>query len=296
MFDAVSEMLAGSPHLHLRHRVGKGPCVLYIHGATFPCALAIGYRFADGRSWEDALAEAGFDVWGLDFAGYGGSERPASLRFGDAEDAVGQIARTIAYIRAVRGGARVNIVAHSWGTIPASMAAARDPEAIERLALFGPILLRDGVEDAAPAAAWRLITVEEQRQRFDRDTPAGVSSILAEPDLRRWGEVWLATDPSAATRTPHAVCVPTGPQRDIAAIWSSRALYDPAAIAAPTLIVRGAWDSLCTDADVARFITASGNRPRMDVKLPDGGHLMHLEIGRERLWRVVNTFIDGGLA
>jgi pimeloyl-ACP methyl ester carboxylesterase len=46
--------------------------VLYLHGATFPSALSIAFRFA-GRSWRDALCEAGFDVWALDFLGFGGS-------------------------------------------------------------------------------------------------------------------------------------------------------------------------------------------------------------------------------
>ena len=35
--------------------------VLYVHGATFPSALSIAHRF-DGKSWRDALCEAGFDV------------------------------------------------------------------------------------------------------------------------------------------------------------------------------------------------------------------------------------------
>src|SRR5215469_13435255 len=48
--------------------------VLYVHGATFPSALSIAHRF-DGRSWRDALIEAGFDVWGLDFHGFGHSDR-----------------------------------------------------------------------------------------------------------------------------------------------------------------------------------------------------------------------------
>src|SRR6202161_335492 len=43
--------------------------VLYVHGATFPSALSIAYRF-DGRSWRDELCHAGFDVWGLDFYGF----------------------------------------------------------------------------------------------------------------------------------------------------------------------------------------------------------------------------------
>src|SRR5215469_9149720 len=48
--------------------------VLYVHGATFPSALSIAHRF-DGKSWRDALNEAGFDVWGLDFYGFGHSGR-----------------------------------------------------------------------------------------------------------------------------------------------------------------------------------------------------------------------------
>src|ERR1700730_3462731 len=48
--------------------------VIYVHGATFPSALSIAHRF-DGRSWRDALCDAGFDVWGLDFYGFGHSDR-----------------------------------------------------------------------------------------------------------------------------------------------------------------------------------------------------------------------------
>jgi pimeloyl-ACP methyl ester carboxylesterase len=48
--------------------------VVYVHGATFPSALSIAHRF-DGYSWRDALCDAGFDVWGFDFLGYGYSDR-----------------------------------------------------------------------------------------------------------------------------------------------------------------------------------------------------------------------------
>jgi len=48
--------------------------VLYVHGATFPSAVSVAHRF-DGKSWRDALGEAGFDVWGLDFYGFGHSDR-----------------------------------------------------------------------------------------------------------------------------------------------------------------------------------------------------------------------------
>src|ERR1700691_2130183 len=47
--------------------------VLYVPRATFPSALSIAHRF-DGRSWRDALCDAGFSVWGLDFYGFGHSD------------------------------------------------------------------------------------------------------------------------------------------------------------------------------------------------------------------------------
>ena len=71
MPEAEVFKLAGEPALQLRRLAAAGPPVLYVHGATFPAALSVGYRFADGISWEDSLQAAGFDVWSFDFAGFG---------------------------------------------------------------------------------------------------------------------------------------------------------------------------------------------------------------------------------
>ena len=60
-------------HLPPLERASPQRVVLYVHGATFPSALSIAHRF-DGRSWRDELCAAGFDVWGLDFHGYGHSD------------------------------------------------------------------------------------------------------------------------------------------------------------------------------------------------------------------------------
>src|SRR5205823_1723019 len=53
---------------------GEVRVLLYVHGATFPSALSIAHRF-HGYSWRDALCDAGFDVWGLDFHGFGSSDQ-----------------------------------------------------------------------------------------------------------------------------------------------------------------------------------------------------------------------------
>ena len=69
---------AEEPALLVRRLANTGDAVLYVHGATFPSSLSVGYRFAD-RSWMDDLAAAGFDIWAFDFAGFGGSDRPREM-------------------------------------------------------------------------------------------------------------------------------------------------------------------------------------------------------------------------
>ena len=66
----------------------------------------------------------------------------------------------------------------------------------------------------------------------------------------------------------------------------------PAAIRAPVLIARGAWDSLCTDADARWLFDAFSNSPlRRDVKIGAATHLMHFEESRYALYRETEAFL-----
>src|SRR5471030_1360697 len=74
---------AGGLKLYLRHlpATTKGSArkaVLYAHGARLASAVTIAHRF-DGFSWRDDLAADGWDVWALDYAGYGGADRYAAM-------------------------------------------------------------------------------------------------------------------------------------------------------------------------------------------------------------------------
>ena len=65
----------------------------------------------------------------------------------------------------------------------------------------------------------------------------------------------------------------------------------------PLAIVRGAWDSLCTDADAAMLLVAATATPqRHDRKLDGGTHLMHLETGRRVLYEAVGRALKGDLS
>jgi pimeloyl-ACP methyl ester carboxylesterase len=301
--ETVTSLEGGlnEPRLLIRHRAGPGPSLIYVHGATFPSALSIAYRF-DGRSWMDDLCAHGFDVWAFDFSGFGGSQRPKEFAhdpqsappYGRTAAAVDELARVVAHVTAEYGKERVSLLAHSRGTMVAGLYATRHPNKIGKLAFFAPIATRHlpGLPAPDSLGAWQLMTIAAQHKRFIEDVPPGHAPLLIEPDLDLWGPAYLATDPDGARCTAGPVVkIPTGAQADILAAWSGDLPYDPAAIEAPVLIVRGAWDSLTKDADAAFLLDRLASKDKRDVIVPEATHRMHLEHGREGLFAATGAFL-----
>jgi pimeloyl-ACP methyl ester carboxylesterase len=175
----------------------------------------------------------------------------------------------------------------------AGHAAAQRPGEVDRIVLFAPIGQRTSNRDPVRLPGWKLVTLHDQCTRFIADTPQGESPLLLERHFTEWGERYLDSDPESRTRAPAAVKVPLGPTQDIQEAWAGKLAYDPGAIAAPVSIIRGAWDSLCTDGDAAWLFDAFSRSPlRRDIKLSRGGHLMHLEEGRCELHRTSREFLQ----
>lgn len=292
----------GTSRLFLRYlppSSGDTGMVLYVHGATFASALSIAHRL-DGHSWRDDLSQAGFHVWALDFQGFGGSDPyPGMAQPAEANPPLGRAAIASRQVQAAlrftaeRHARRVSLIAHSWGTMAAGDAAARCPECVDRIVFFAPITWREASREAPLLPAWKTVSLRDQWTRFVADTPAGEALVLLERHFREWGERYLDSDPASRDRTPAAVQVPLGPAQEIAEAWAGRLAYAPHAIRAPVAIVRGAWDTLCTDQDAAWLFNAlSGTGAKRDIKLSRGGHLMHLEEGRFALHQVTRDFLQ----
>jgi pimeloyl-ACP methyl ester carboxylesterase len=170
--------------------------VVYVHGATFPSALSSAHRF-DGRSWRDALGDAGFDVWGLDLYGFGHSDRypemdrPAaeSPALCVADDAARQVEAAVRFILAHQNIGSISLIAHSWGSVPASLFAGEHPALVERLVLFAPIARRDSRRYEQPGTfpAWRIVTLEDQWDRFVEDVQAHETACAVALAFRRMG-------------------------------------------------------------------------------------------------------------
>lgn len=284
--------------LSVARRTAPGPVVVYVHGATFPSALSVGWKM-QGVSWMDFLQDAGFDAWTFDFAGYGRSSRPAAFGmpahasppFGDHIAAAAQIVAVLEHIRRQRADAPIHVIAHSWGTLAAQRVAAERPDLVQRLVLFGPVVTRTGRPNVVPHPAWELITSDMQRPRQRTGMPASLRTPVSAEELERWCAAYLSTDPSAASRSPASVKVPNGPAADIARMWAGERLVDSGKVRQPTLIVRGEWDHITTDQDAQRLFGELGSMDKRDIKISGGNHWLHLQPRRSALWSEVASFL-----
>ncbi|HEU5297398.1 MAG TPA: alpha/beta fold hydrolase [Burkholderiaceae bacterium] len=287
-------------HIALQRQRPQGRAladVVYVHGATFGADLSVYYAF-DGRSWADELAEVGMAVWGFDFVGYGASSRyPANgdKPAGDIDAALQDLRRVVRAIRERNGDRPLVLLAHSRGGAVAARYAAEFADDVLALVLFAPIVVRAAaaaasVAAAGPVASHQLVRGWAQYRRFIEDVPRGEPQVLSEAHMHEWAQAYLASDAASGTRRPPSVMVPAGPWADVRALWSGQALYEPARIVAPTLLVRGQWDASCDD-DAAQLMSRLAARIRRDVKIDRATHLMHLEQRRRELHAQVNRFL-----
>jgi hypothetical protein len=205
--------------------------------------------------------------------------QPAELNapLGQAEEASWQVECAARFVCARHAVSRLSVIAHSGGTIATALFAIRNPELVDRLVFFAPIARRepkDAPRHRYPAR--RLISLQDQWQRFTEKVPEGQPPVLAEEHFRDWSQRYLKTDPDSGLRSPPSVKTPTGIIQEIAAAWARQLGYDPTRIHAPVAIIRGEWDRMCTDADAGWLFDAlSGSPVKRDVKISRATHLMH---------------------
>jgi pimeloyl-ACP methyl ester carboxylesterase len=242
-------------------------------------------------------------VWGLDFRGYGGSNRYDEMRFpaqdrpplGTSEDAEAQLEAAVRFILSHQGTTQLSLISHSWGSMPAGRFCGAHPELVERWVLFAPIgrgSLRR-YESPPQLPAWRVVTLEDQWRRFVEDVPQGESPVLSPVHFRDWGKRYLDTDPESHARNPAGVKVPFGPLSDIMKASHGTLAYDPGLVRCPIAIIRGAWDGVLPDEDARWLFDAFTRAPsKRDIKIARGTHLMHLEAMRLALWRESIAFLE----
>lgn len=112
-------------------RAGQGPPVVLIHGLA-----------SSIYTWKEVLPplSAGHDVVALDLPGFGGSEQPADLDFGDLVAAVRALLDEL-------GLGRPSLVGNSLGGAVAAAVAAGEPDRFSALVLIDAVGFQHGLGD-----------------------------------------------------------------------------------------------------------------------------------------------------
>jgi len=307
--DAPLNLRQAAPTAGPRHAV---PVVL-LHGATFGSAMFD--IDAPGYSLQGFLAERGWTNYALDVRGYGRSgpapvlDRTAAANppYARLADAVDDLAAGVDFVLQQAKCRRVHIVGFSWGTVVASRFAARRAQAVERLVLYAPLFREynepwiDRIADPAdrsrvnPAlGAYRWIGRRDICARWDSDIPPGraAEDYREEAVLEAILSALAGADPAGRSGAEPSFRAPTGALVDLFEIFSDRPLYDPAAIDAPTLIIRGRDDTTSTQSDALNLLAALGSASKRYVEIAPGSHFLCAERNARELFGEIDLFLQ----
>ena len=225
--------------IYVRERVSAGVAlratpapdrvVLFVHGAGTPAEVAFDTSIGD-HSWMAYLARAGFDVFSMDTTGYGRSTRPAPMNdpcnLADAQQMPlvpslmpapcrpsypGQLTSlasdwhdidaVVTHIRALRGVAKVSLVAWSLGGPRVGGYAAQHPDLVQRMVLLAPAYNRTAAAVAPTLPSPGVVFNTQSRGEFiaNWDRQVGCANQYL-PEVRDavWADM-LASDPVGAT-------------------------------------------------------------------------------------------------
>ena len=282
--------------------LGEYP-ILLLHGATFPIALSYGYKM-QGLSWMDNLALNGFDVYGLDFLGYGHSDRYLEMKLsitegrplGRATEICDDVDRAVQFILKQTGKDKVYLLGHSWGGTVAALYATRHGDKVAKLILFATVTVRpDSVSYEDISTTFEAMTPEARINSMKKLTPTEYAIQLEDGMLREWGNTWLASDPIAKEQNSIEVKFPSGTSQDIVELKHNKPYYLPSEIKVPVLVIRGEWDAYPSNADAENLFRSLKNAPyKKYVVTQKGTHVAHLENHRNELYEEVNLFLKTG--
>jgi len=274
--------------------------VLFIHGASFPSELAAGFRMSE-NSWMDDLAEAGYDVYALDFLGYGKSDRygfmldnPKSNETrGLGIEVTNDIDIAVNYILKKTRSPKIDLIGHSWGGTVAGHYSTIFPQKVNKLVLFAPFVQRtERVDWDKPRDLFKDLTPDRRVQQFLNSLPKGQKNTLEKEVMIKWKDEWLASDSSSQNRTPSSVRFPSAWQVDLFDCWSGNCFFTPSKVVVPTLVIRGEWDTVLSfdDADWL-FKELANAASKKYVVIDKSTHVTHLEKNRFALYDEVKLFL-----
>ena len=270
------DVVADGHHVAVWQKRGTQPraAILLLHGRTWSSLPNFDLQVAgEKRSFMDALADAGFDVFALDMRGYGATPRDGTAWL-TPDRAVADVLGVVGWLQQRTPPAQrlpVYLFGLSRGAMIGAMAAQQHPEV-----LAGVVLLGFG---------------------FDPDAQSPPTSANARPERLR--NTASAAESDFLTKDAYTPATVTAFVR--AALTADPVLVDwrdenqfnafrPAQMQVPALLVHGARDPQAPVAIEQKLFTRFGTPDKWWVILPGADHAAHLEKSSVELVRAIVSF------
>ena len=232
-------------------------------------------------SMMNVFARYGYDVWTMDFEGYGRSTVTAGNS--DIKSGVQDLIAATEVVARETGQQKFHFFGQSSGALRAGAFAEARPDRVDRLILGALTYTGRG----SPTLADRAKQLEFYRTHNRR--PRDINSIrnILTRDRPGTSDMRVA-DALAAAELPFGDSVPTGTYLDMTA---NLPVVHPTKITSPVLVVRGQYDGIATEEDLMDFYRQLPNADRQFAILPGIAHQLFLGINRALFWHTARSFL-----
>jgi pimeloyl-ACP methyl ester carboxylesterase len=259
------------------------PVLFLVHGSSMSSTtFDVTVPGRGEYSMMNVFARYGYDVWTMDFEGYGKSSRTEGNS--NVADGVEDLKAAIPVVARETGLQKFHVFGESSGALRAGAFAMQRPDIINRLVLAAFTYTGEGsptLTDRAKQVEFYRTHNRRPRDRdmirsiFTRDKPGtsdpAVGEALADAEMKFGNDI------------------PTGTYLDMT---TSLPIVDPLKIKNPLLIVRGEYDGIATEVDLISFYTKLTIPDRQFIILPGLAHSLSLGLNRELFWHVMQAFLE----
>jgi pimeloyl-ACP methyl ester carboxylesterase len=211
------------------------------------------------------FAKKGFNVYLLDIAGYGRSQKVEDGFMPDSDYAAEDIAAAARVILEISGRKSLDVLGWSWGTVTSGRFAAKYPELVHRLVLYAPIVA--GIRDIEVKEPFSHYTWKNAAGDFQKNKDGSINYKITEPDV---------VNAYVSNCWRYDASSPNGGKRDLL-VSPDKRLIPTDKLTMPVLIIAGSKDDyvspvLCTEA----FKTLPNNNSRLEI-IDGASHVMMIE-------------------
>src|SRR5580692_2448622 len=230
----------------------------------------------------DKFAEYGFDVWTMDFEGYGRS----GIGPGNSDIASGveDIKAACEVVLRETQQTRFHLYGESSGALRVGAFAMAAPEHVNRLVLGSFTWTGQG----SPTLSKRSESLDYYRTHNRRSRDREMIRSIFTRDKPGTSDLAVA-EAMADAELKFGDTVPTGTYLDMT---TRLPIVDPLKVQAPVLIARGEYDGIATEEDLLNFFRKLPVSDREFVILPGASHSIGLGVNRDQFWHVMRSFLE----